>query len=290
MFKSRSLEHELAVTTAQSRSNGEIHPLQPFLRWPGGKRWAAKHIASIIGAHPYKTYSEPFLGGGALFFFLRPARARLSDINPDLIDTYKTVRDRPHELVCALGKYSVSKSAYYQIRAVEPQTPLLRAARFLYLNRTAFSGMYRLNKSGHFNVPYGGGERTPDLLLQTTILKDASAALRSAELIHSDFEAVMDAALSGDVVYCDPTYTVTHDQNGFVRYNERNFSWSDQERLSRAAWRARGRGAIVIVSNAHHREIKKMYRSGKFLKLTRQSTLSANPSKRRAVHEYLIIL
>jgi DNA adenine methylase len=278
------------MTSRRFCSSMEIQSLRPFLRWPGGKRWAAAYIAGIIRNRPYKIYIEPFLGGGALFFFLRPAKARLSDINPDLIDTYKAVRDRPHELVCALGKYSVSKSAYYQIRAAEPQTPVLRAARFLYLNRTAFSGMYRLNKSGQFNVPYGGGERTPGLLLQTTILKDASAALRSAELIQSDFEAVMDGASAGDVLYCDPTYTVTHDQNGFVRYNERNFSWSDQERLSRAAWRARGRGAIVIVSNAHHREIKKMYRSGRFLTLTRQSTLSANPSRRRAVHEYLIIL
>jgi len=273
-----------------SRSTDDTRSLVPFLRWPGGKRWAAAYIADIIEKQLQHRYIEPFLGGGAVFFSLRPGRAILSDINLDLISTYRAVRDRPCDLLNALRSLQVSKRAYYRIRADVPSSSLLRAARFLYLNRTAFSGMYRVNKRGDFNVPYGGGHRTPNMLLETTILEDASAALNRAELKQGDFEAVINAARRGDVVYCDPTYTVTHDQNGFVRYNERNFSWSDQERLAKAAMRAGRRGATVIVSNAHHKEIRKIYRNANFQTLTRQSTLSADPSKRRIVREYLIVL
>jgi len=150
--------------------------------------------------------------------------------------------------------------------------------------------MYRLNKDGHFNVPFGGGERTPDIFFRTAILRNASLALHTAKLMLSDFEAILNEARGGDVVYCDPTYTVTHDQNGFIRYNEQSFSWSDQERLATAAARARRRGAAVIVSNAHHEEVRKIYRRATLWTLTRKSTLSADPSKRRTVYEYLIIL
>ena len=122
------------------------------------------------------------------------------------------------------------------------------------------------------------------------MLRDASSAIQNTELQHDDFEILLNSARAGDVVYCDPTYTVTHDSNGFIRYNERNFSWADQERLAAAAARAKRRGATTIVSNAHHSEIKKIYRHAELRKLSRWSTLSADPSKRRLVHEYLAIL
>jgi DNA adenine methylase len=271
-------------------ANEAREPLNPFLRWPGGKRWIAKLIADVVQARLRNVYFEPFLGGAAVFFFLRPGKAVLSDLNLELINTYKIVRAQPREVVEALRRLQVSSASYYHVRSHLPSNSLRRAARFLYLNRTAFSGMYRVNKKGDFNVPYGGGDRTPELLLHTTLIKDASAALRKAKLKNCDFEDAIDSARGGDVVYCDPTYTVTHDQNGFIRYNECNFSWADQERLAKAARRARRRGAAVIVSNAHHKEIKKIYSNAKFQVLTRQSTLSADPDKRRAVHEYLIIL
>ena len=265
-------------------------PLSPFLKWPGGKRWAAQQIAEVIRRKLLGAYWEPFLGGGAIFFLLRPSRAILSDVNPDLMNTYRVVRDSPDEVIRVLDGFRVSKKTYYRIRASVPPDRVVRAARFLYLNRTAFGGMYRLNRQGGFNVPYGGGDRTPNILLQTGLLKNSSNALQSAELKESDFEVALKSAKTGDVVYCDPTYTVTHDHNGFVRYNEQNFSWTDQERLARAAVQARRRGVSIIVSNAHHEEIKKLYQFATLRTLTRQSTLSADPLKRRTVHEYLIIL
>jgi DNA adenine methylase len=266
-----------------------VEPLTPFLKWPGGKRWVAGRIARKVRKRLKNRYIEPFLGGGAVFFQLRATnRCVLSDINLDLVNTYRMIRDRSEDVIEQLRCLQVSKRRYYGLRAAEPTDPISRAVRFLYLNRTAFGGMYRVNLHGEFNVPYGGGERTPAILWQTSVLRNAAAALKSVRLLQSDFEPILNSAAAGDVVYCDPTYTVTHDQNGFIRYNERNFSWSDQERLAKAAFRAARRGAGVIVSNAHHREVKKLYRNARFETLARHSALSTDPSKRRAVKEYLI--
>jgi len=265
-------------------------PSAPFLKWPGGKRWAGPSIGPLIRNRLRGIYFEPFLGGGAMYFYVRPDRAILADINRDLINVYRAVRDHFDELLDNLIRLPVSKKMYYQIRKSEPSNSMLRAVRFLYLNRTAFAGMYRLNQSGEFNVPYGGGQRGTEILWRTAMLKQASSALQNAKLLHGDFETTIEQAGRGDVVYCDPTYTVTHDNNGFVRYNERNFSWADQERLVKAARRAKRRGATVIVSNAHHREIRKIYGSAEFLTLTRPSTLSVDPSNRRTIQEYLILL
>jgi len=161
----------------------------------------------------------------------------------------------------------------------------------LYLNRTAFAGIYRLNKDGRFNVPYGGRKRTPAVLWERRLLTRAAAVLKKGvRLVRSDFEAVLRHAGAGDVVYCDPTYTVAHDTNGFLRYNERIFSWSDQERLARVAKEAAARGATVVVSNAHHKAVRALYPNAETRRLQRPSCVSATVEGRRRVSEYLFIL
>jgi DNA adenine methylase len=265
-------------------------PLTPFIKWPGGKRWAAARIANLIKPHLFGTYFEPFLGGGAVFFHMRPRRSLLADINEDLINTYRAVRNDPQGLARTLRRQSVTAETYYRIRTLEPVASMARAARFLYLNRTAFGGIYRLNLAGEFNVPYGGGDRTPEVLWKTDVLQAASKALRLARLKVGDFELIVDSAGTGDVVYCDPTYTVAHDNNGFIRYNERNFSWSDQQRLADAAFRAAGRGAVVIVTNAHHTAIKQLYRGARFETLSRVSTVTPRSKLRGLVKELLICI
>lgn len=271
--------------------DNEVLALQPFLKWPGGKRWAAARIADLIRPNLTGRYYEPFLGGGAVFFHLRPNKATLSDINADLIDTYRTVSTRHRQIVSLLQGLPVSPAAYAEVREWDAKGLIDRAVRFLYLNRTAFGGMYRLNRQGHFNVPYGGGGRTPAILWESRLLEDAAAALRCARLVACDFAESMRAARAGDVVYCDPTYTVAHENNGFVRYNETNFSWKDQERLAAEAISAQRRGAVVIISNAHHHSIRRLY-SGRaqFLRLGRSSCISTDPRHRREVSEYLIVL
>jgi DNA adenine methylase len=261
----------------------------PFLKWPGGKRWAAPFIVPFISERLTRCYYEPFLGGGAVYFHLMPRRSLLSDSNADLINTYEIVRAHTRAIINRLQRLEVSERTYYQVRRSEPSNSIERACKFLYLNRLAFAGMYRVNQDGEFNVPYGGGQRGLDIFWESSILRDASRALRKVRLRNLDFENALDLAGKGDVVYCDPTYTVTHDSNCFVRYNEKNFSWADQERLAKAAARAKRRGASVIVSNAHHISIRRIYSQGKFLTLYRTSNLSPDESKRRVVKEYLIV-
>ena len=263
-------------------------PAKPFLKWPGGKRWIVPYVAEIVRSRSFNRYFEPFLGGGAVFFGLLPERAVLSDINSELIITYRQVRDSHEQLIDELKKIRVDASTYLRVRAETPSSDLDTAVRFLYLNRTAFAGMYRLNREGRFNVPYGGGERTPDPLWRDNLLASASLALARAELLCVDFEKVLDEAAAGDLVYCDPTYTVAHNNNGFVRYNERNFSWEDQQRLTHAAARAAERGAMVLVSNAAHNDISDLYPRSEISLLGRQTLLSPNPVKRGQTHEYLI--
>ena len=266
--------------------------MTPFLKWPGGKRWAAPTIGRIVLDSLGKsgTYYEPFLGGGAVFFYIRPARAILSDVNSDLIETYQTVRDNPEQVAKAIRRMTVSKESYYRIRSSRPHTALARAVRFLYLNRTGFAGMYRVNRDGIFNVPYGGGERTPAVLWETDLLISTSVALTQATLLHGDFECVLEGAERGDVIYCDPTYTVVHDNNCFVRYNERNFSWADQERLVAVAEDAVRRGVTVLVTNAHHASIIKLYKGWKLRSLSRRTLINPNRDKRHEIVETLFML
>jgi DNA adenine methylase len=272
------------------RAMGVEYPVVPFLKWPGGKRWLSTRLAVVARKVLAGTYYEPFLGGGALFFALLPERAVISDINSDLVNTYKATQDRAQEVIRRLKRLPVNKETYDRLRAEATDDPVRRAVRFLYLNRTAFGGIYRVNGSGRFNVPFGGGDRTPEVLWRRSLLIRASTALSGAEIRHDDFEPVINCAQRGDVVYCDPTYTVAHANNGFVRYNERNFSWADQVRLAGAARRASARGATVLVSNAEHICIRRLYSGALFQAVERQSLVSSDPRHRGRVTELLIRL
>jgi DNA adenine methylase len=266
------------------------HSKKPFLKWPGGKRWAANEIARIVSDFLSGTYYEPFLGGGSVFFSLRTRKAVLSDVNPDLINVYAQVKSCVEEVIRELKKLPVSREDYYRIRAARPRDPLHKAVRFLYLNRTAFAGMYRVNARGEFNVPYGGGDRGPALLWHHSLLEGGSAMLKHSAVLCADFEQSLLKAKKGDVAYCDPTYTVAHDQNCFRRYNELNFSWADQVRLASAAIAAGKRGATVLVSNAHHASIRELHkRATETRVLTRFSCVPRDPAKRRIVKEYLFV-
>ena len=261
----------------------------PFLKWPGGKRWLTRYILPILRTEQINRYFEPFLGGAALYFALRPRRAFLSDINAELINTYKQVRDCHEGLISVLKRIPVTAEEYYTVRRTKSRSLVTRAAHFLFLNRTSFAGIYRLNRKGLFNVPYGGGHRKPNTLWEKNILAAASDALQGTELVACDFESAMRHAKQGDVVYCDPTYTVAHDNNGFVRYNECNFSWLDQERLARSAAKAASAGALVLVSNAHHRDIAELHRTAEQHVVSRMSCLAPAPNHRRSVMEYLFV-
>ena len=283
----RRLDFPSLSTTIHTCVNADT---APFLKWPGGKRWLAPRLAAFIRQRLTGKYFEPFLGSGAIFFALRPQHAMLSDINDDLINVYIQVRNRPETLIKKLKLLTVDRETYYRIRSTQSDCPVECAVRFLYLNRTAFAGMYRLNQRGQFNVPFGGGDRTPKPLWNRNILKIASTALRNRKITAGDFSGAFNAAAPGDVIYCDPTYTVTHNCNGFIRYNEKNFSWEDQERLAHAAFNARAHGVLVIISNAAHESIAKLYSPVTPLVLKRNSLVSPDVTYRTKIQEFLFIL
>lgn len=237
-----------------------MNRLYPFLRWAGGKRWIAGRLAPLIREVLEERFIEPFLGSGAMFFAVAPTAATLGDLNNDLINVYRQVAKHGSSIEAALKRMKVNSGTYYQVRATRPATRVEEAIRFIYLNRTCFGGLHRTNKNGEFNVPYGGGSRTPEPVYRDHLLETSGRILRrkGVRLIAGDFEPLIDTAESGDVVFCDPTYR-SAGRGRFDRYGPVIFSWADQARLLRAALRARDRGAVVIVMNVDDPDVKALY-------------------------------
>lgn len=259
----------------------------PFLKWAGGKRWLVPEIKSRVPAFQ-GTYFEPFLGGAAVFFGLRPDRAVLADLNDDLVQLYETMRDAPTELHNAMCSHQLKhdKSYYYRTRASEPTDPIQRAARTLYLNRTCFNGLWRVNRRGEFNVPMGS---KTSVVFPNESFSKISAALYNVQFHAQDFERTIDSAGENDFVYVDPPYTVAHNYNAFVKYNDRIFRWADQVRLRDAVKRAAHRGAGIIVSNANHDSIKRLYDKISVIEILSRYSVIAGPAERRAPTSELLI-
>ncbi|MGC6331393.1 DNA adenine methylase [Rhizorhabdus sp. FW153] len=261
----------------------------PFLKWAGGKRWLAAS-GELPVPREYVRYVEPFLGGGAMFFHLKPATAILSDINAELIELYAVVRDQPEALrrLMAAHQQQHSTDYYYSTRAAVPCSQIERAARTLYLNRTCWNGLYRVNLRGEFNVPIG--TKTTVLFADETF-EVASEALRGANLMCCDFETTIETTGVGDFIFIDPPYTVQHNLNGFLKYNERIFSWADQIRLRDCVAAAITRGAAVAVTNADHESVRALY-SGicEYRQLRRSSVLAGDANRRGQTTEALFFV
>lgn len=258
----------------------------PFLRWPGGKRRLAAEIVARFPA-TYRRYFEPFVGSGAVFFQAKPDQAVLSDINPELMNAYRVVRDRVEEVIAWLSEQRQSKTAYYAIRRLKPQYDVDRAGRFIYLNRTAFNGIWRVNRRGEYNVPYGYRPRKD--LVDAEGLRNASEALARAEFRDIGFERVLKDAKAGDLVYADPPFSVAHENNGFRKYNEVLFSWEDQTRLAETLAELANKGVSVVVSNAHHQSVRKLYEGFSRAVLTRPCTVAGTIDARTEVKEFLFV-
>ncbi len=259
----------------------------PFLKWAGGKRWFASRYLYLIPTQ-FERYIEPFLGSGALFFAIKPPRAILADLNADLIATYLAVQGNWKRVVRILGEYHRrhSKDFYYLVRSSQPRTLHGRAARFIYLNRTCWNGLYRVNIRGRFNVPMGTKEK---VLLNADDFFQTSALLKGATLIASDFERVVCQARKGDLIFADPPYVTAHSQNGFLKYNEKLFSWEDQVRLRDALLDAKKRGAAVVATNANTPVIRGLYAQHfRVFSASRSSVIASNAKNRGRTSELII--
>lgn len=259
----------------------------PFLKWAGGKRWFADRYLHLI-PRDHKRYIEAFLGSGAIFFALRPQDALLSDINSDLIDCYRAIRDEPEDVAECLAEHQQlhCKTHYYATRSNKPEDLIKRAAWLIYLNRTCWNGLYRVNRKNEFNVPIG---TKTNVVLSNDDFLAVSRLLARVELLHQDFETTLDSSGAGDFVFVDPPYTVKHNLNGFLKYNDKIFSWTDQLRLRDAVVRAAKRGARVLITNANHSSIREIYEGvGHQLVVQRSSVLAASALRRSQTEELIV--
>jgi DNA adenine methylase len=223
---------------------------------------------------------------------MRPAKARLADLNSELIETYSAVRDDWKAVWTKLRAHQIEhlrdpETYYYKIRQSRLKSDFAKAARFIYLNRSCWNGLYRVNLRGEFNVPKGTKN---SILLPDDDFPSVANRLADVELTASDFAETLANCGRGDFVFVDPPYTANHNWNGFLKYNERIFSWEDQLRLAESVEGAVSRGAAVLITNAAHASVRKLYESiGEIHTVTRYSVLASDSARRSRVEELAII-
>lgn len=262
----------------------ELSP-KPFLRWAGGKSWIIKHLEKNKNTK-FEQYHEPFLGGAAMFFFLQPkTKSFISDLNPDLIETYTEIKYNAPKVIEVLRTFKNIESHYYDIRRREYKSSIERAAKFIYLNQTSYNGIYRVNLKGVYNVPFGF--RSKDFLDEDNLL-NVMEALTNTTIENQDFYDCIINIKKNDLVFLDPPYTVSHNNNGFIKYNEKIFSLDDQVRLSRFIDELKKKGAYYILTNAAHDTIDEIFNKGdKKIILQRASLIGGTNSKRGQTNEFV---
>jgi DNA adenine methylase len=246
------------------RESPDGEPIEPFLRWAGGKRQIVRALSKYLPSDIAKrTYHEPFAGGGCVFFQLRPRKAWLSDANEHLISCYSYVRDKPKAVARYLEEHRTltSEKYYYKIRDKynSGRPSAAQAARFIYLNKTCFNGIFRVNTHGAFNVPYGWKE--PPAIPTYEEIQRASDALGAATLSAAPFQKSIARVKADDFVYFDPPYPPLNGTAYFTHYTAERFGTSDQQALAKLVMALHKRGCLFMMSNADTPVIRSLYRS-----------------------------
>ena len=271
---------------------------KPFVKWAGGKR----QLIPILNENlpkSFGTYYEPFLGGGALLFHLLTERnaqkCSISDLNSDLVLTYTTIRNRIDELISSLKNHEKnyhkdSKSYYYSVRESNPRSEIEKTSRLLFLNRTCFNGLYRVNSKGKFNVPLGKYSN-PNIVNEDN-LRSVSAILQSSKVAIKcrDFEAVLRDAKKGDLVYFDPPYQPVSQTANFTSYTNKSFTYEDLNRLSELCLKLDSKGCKVMLSNSDSKDVADMFsnKSWKINRIKANRSINSNSKKRTGHFELLI--
>jgi len=272
---------------------------QPFVKWAGGKRGLLKQILPLFPKE-FNSYYEPFVGGGAVFFelfsrgLLKDKRVILSDINKELINTYKVIRDTPCKLIKELEKYKKqhNKEFYYKIRELDRKedfsklSNLEKATRFIYLNKTCFNGLYRVNKKGYFNTPIGS-YKNPNIADKDVILS-ASEALQDIEILHQPFNKILKYANRDDLVYFDPPYYPLNDTSNFTSYNSNCFLEDKQFELFEVFDALTDRGVKLVQSNSDTDFIKDLYKKYDIQIVNANRFINSKSNNRGKITEVLI--
>lgn len=260
----------------------------PYLKWAGGKRSMLRHLLPLVPAS-YGTYHEPFVGGGALFFALQPARAVLSDVNRRLVRSYVAVRDDVDAVVKLLKTYRYDKKFFLNVRSerIDGKSDVEVAAWLIYLNRTCFNGLYRVNRRNEFNVPFG--KYANPTICDEANLRACSEALNDVTIAHEPFEKVLKRAVPGDVVYFDPPYLPISATSSFTGYSADGFGVRDHERLRDVARQLKACGVHVLLSNSAAPAIRDLYADGfEVTEVLANRAINANGEGRGKIPELII--
>lgn len=266
---------------------------KPFLKWAGGKGQLLNQFEKYL-RNDFNNYIEPFLGGGAVFFhlynkgILDGKKVILIDSNKDLINCYHVIKSNVEELIKCLsnGKYRNDEKIFYQIRQEEPKNPVEKAARLIYLNKTCFNGLYRVNSSGKFNVPYGFYKNP--LICNDLNLRVVSKALSRVKLIANDFSVCLNYAQKNDFIYLDPPYQPISKTSSFTSYTNNSFSSKDQERLSDVIKELNNKGCRVMLSNSENGFIKELYKIFNMEIVKARRAINCNGFARGKINELVI--
>jgi DNA adenine methylase len=264
----------------------------PFLKWAGGKSRLLKQYRPYFPAsEQIGRYYEPFIGSAAVFFHLQPHPACLSDANEKLVEVYRTVQKDVEALIEALQAHRNERDYYYQVRAQNPaELPQVqRAARLIFLNRTCYNGLYRENKKGEFNVPFG--RYTNPKICNAQRLRNASKALQGVELMAADFEEIAGQATTGDFIYFDPPYAPLSASSNFTSYNRDGFGAEDQHRLAETIHLLTAKGCYVMLSNSSSSLVYKLYGEHEYrlVSISARRNINSKAERRGPVKELLIL-
>ena len=275
----------------RSEARATANEPRPFLKWVGGKGQLLDQLRPLLPAAPWRRYFEPFVGSAALFFALRPAEATLSDVNRELVDCYVAVQKHVERLVKALEEHEYDEALYYSVREQDPATLDLptRAARTIYLNKTGYNGLYRVNRAGRFNVPFGRytnpGFRSPD---SVDNLRACSRSLRGAKLAVRDFGQVVRHASKGDFVYFDPPYVPLSDTSDFTSYSAGGFGPAEQQRLAEVVAKLSDAGVLVMLSNSDTPAVRALYAKFRIDVVTASRSINSRATGRGKVREVVV--
>lgn len=270
---------------------------KPFVKWVGGKRQLLRQFREL-GLYPPEdfnpmtnTYYEPFVGGGAVFFDLLPKNAELSDLNNELVTTYNVIKNNVDELIQSLQKHIYDKEYYLEVRAkkVEDLSDVEVASRFIFLNRTGFNGLYRVNKSGQFNVPFG--RYNNPVICDEDNLRRVSNALQDVRITHQDYKHVLKTAKSGDFIYLDPPYYPINATSSFTSYTAEGFLEKEQTELRDTFVKLHEKGCFVMLSNSDTPFINELYSGidGIIInKITAGRSINSKGSGRGKITEVLV--
>lgn len=268
--------------------------LAPILKWVGGKRQLLNDILPLIKSKG--TYIEPFLGGGAVLFAHQPKKAIVNDYNSELMNVYQVIKTHPEQLIQLLQTHhdNNSEDYYYKIRELDRSTeykelsPVKKASRIIYLNKTCYNGLYRVNSSGYFNSPYGK-YKNPNIVNAPTI-RAMSKYFNDNDitLLQGDYKEALKKARKGSFVYLDPPYMPISSSANFTSYTENGFGYQQQEELKKECDKLRKKGIKFIQSNSDCPEIRELYKEYTIQTVQAKRAINSNSAKRGEINEVLI--